>query len=173
VARDTEQFERLVSSYARLVAAAARRVCGHRHAAWAPDVEQEVYLALWKRLGSGKEIEYPTSYLYKMALTTALAVVRRFRREHSLEEEAWTEPRAGVSDEYGLEPVERRRLLEQVLASAEADEARALRAYLAGFSHTEIAELYGWSASTARHRVYRTLQRLREAMGDTGETSDV
>jgi len=167
LASDTEQFEGLVRRYARLVASAARRVCGRRHAALVPDVEQEVYLALWKRLGSGNEIRHPTSYLYKMALTTALAVVRRFGREDSLEESPAADPPATERDALGLEPVERRRLLDQVLAGLEADEARALRAYLAGFNHHEVAALYGWSASVARHRIYRTLERLRAA-GERG-----
>ena len=61
-------FETLVRQHARLMAAAIRRVCGRRHGALIPDVEQEVHLALWKRLGSGKEITHPASYLYRVAL---------------------------------------------------------------------------------------------------------
>ena len=77
MAERTEQFEDLVRGHARLMAAAIRRVCGRRHAALVPDVEQEVHLALWKRLGSGNEIRHPASYVYRVALLTALAVVRR------------------------------------------------------------------------------------------------
>lgn len=172
MAADAEQFESLVRRYARLVSSAARRVCGRRHAVLVPDVEQEVYLALWKRLGSGNEIRHPTSYLYKMALTTALTVVRRFGREEPLEPEAGADAPAAARDSRGLAPVERRRLLDQVLASVDPDEARALRAYLAGFNHTEIAELYGWSPSIARHRIYRTLERLQAAASTEGPADD-
>ena len=156
-----EKFDELVRSHARLMAAAVRRICGRRHRELIPDVEQEVYLALWKRLGSGKEIEHPTSYLYKMALTTALAVVRAHEPRGGavpLEEAPAERPAAQPA---GLELAERRRLLAEVLGQVGADEARALRAYLAGFSHPEVAELFGWSESVARHRIYRSLKRLR------------
>lgn len=170
MARDPDEFERLLRRYSRLMSAAVRRVCGRRHRELVPDAEQEVYLALWKRLGNGKEIAFPTSYLYRMALTTALAMVRKHEKEPAadgVDELAQPVPAPGASD--GLEPAERRRLISELLARAEPDEARALRAYLAGFSHLEVAELYGWSESVARHRIYRTLERLkREATAAKG-----
>jgi RNA polymerase sigma factor (sigma-70 family) len=166
--RDAEQFEALLRRHSRLVAGAVRRVCGRRHAALVPDAEQEVYLALWKRLGSGKEIEHPVSYLYRMALTTALAVVRRGSREEPLGDDGAEAAAAGFAAGDGLEPAERRRLLGEVLEAVEPDEARALKAYLAGFNHVEVARLYGWSESVARHRIYRTLERLRATGGGEG-----
>jgi RNA polymerase sigma factor (sigma-70 family) len=167
-----ERFEELVREHARVVAAAVRRVCGRRHQALIPDVEQEVYLALWRRLGGGSEIEFPLAYLYKMALTTALAMVRKHSRpgvSAPVEELAEREAPAAVG---GLSAVERRRLLEEVLGALEPDDARALRGYLAGFSHTEVAELYGWSESVARHRIYRTIERLRDEAAGKGGARD-
>lgn len=152
-------FERLIRTHARVMAAAIRRVCGRRHGALIPDVQQEVYLALWKRLHSGKEIEHPVSYLYKVALTTALAMVRKLDPEQGnapLDPETPARP-----DESPLHPLERARLIEEVLAALEPDEARALRAYLAGFNHEEVARLFGWSESVARHRIYRSMEKLR------------
>ncbi len=168
-----EAFDGLVRRHARLMAAAVRRVCGRRHRELIPDVEQEVYLALWKRLGSGNRIEHPTSYLYKMALTTALAVVRRHEPHGGaapLEEAIARSGPAARPDE--LQPVERRRLLAEVLGRLGAEEARALRAYLAGFNHTEVAELFGWSESVARHRIYRSLERLRALAAGEGDDRD-
>jgi RNA polymerase sigma-70 factor (ECF subfamily) len=162
VASDPSDFERLIRTHARVMAAAIRRVCGRRHGALVPDVQQEVYLALWKRLRSGNAIEHPVSYLYKVALTTALAVVRRAGPEEAGLTDALTEsprPEGG-----GLNGLERARLIEEALASLEEDEARALRAYLAGFNHHEVARLFGWSESVARHRIYRSMERLRERM---------
>ena len=72
-----EEFDSLVRRYSRLVARAIRRVCSRRYGSLVPDIEQEVYAALWNRLGRGKEIEHPASYLYRMALTTALAQIRK------------------------------------------------------------------------------------------------
>ena len=169
MAERPERFEHLVRPHARLIAGVIRRVCGRRHQALVPDVEQEVYLALWKRLGAGKEIEHPASYLYRVALTTALRLVRRQAAEPASFEEAGVEDREEPQP-GGIPVAERARMIAEVLERLDPDDARALRGYLAGFSHVEIARLYGWSESVARHRVYRTLERLRaEAGGRKGD----
>src|SRR5262249_19527859 len=72
-----EEFLALIERYARVVASAIRRVCGRQYKTLVPDVEQDVHAALWAVVKSGKKIEHPSSYLYKVALTTALAAVRR------------------------------------------------------------------------------------------------
>lgn len=170
-----ERFERLVREHARVMASAIRRVCGRRYRALVPDVEQEVYLALWKRLRDGNEIEYPVSYLYKVALTTALGVVRRVEREAPLPEGRGDPevPHDPAPDASGLSSAERAVILRETLDRLESDESRALRGYLAGFNHTEVAELYGWSESAARHRIYRTLEQLRtEARKSQGERDE-
>jgi hypothetical protein len=71
----------LIDDNARLLAAAVRRVCRQRFRDLAPDAEQEVRLALWKRVQAGADIQHPASYVYKVALTTSLAVIRRYRPE--------------------------------------------------------------------------------------------
>ena len=161
------QFEVLVRRHARVMAAAIRRVCGRRYQSLVADVQQEVYLALWKRVRGGKEIDHPGSYVYKVASTTALGFLRR---EASLRELAGErEPGSEAADSRtcarsGLLPVERARLIQEVLARLESDEARALRAYLTGFSYKETARLYGWSESVARHRIYRSIENLARTM---------
>ena len=164
------EFDQLVRDHARLVASAIRRVCRDRYSTLIPDVEQEFRLALWNRLQSGKKIEHPVSYLYKMALTTALRFVRTSKRQPVTVEDpeflAVLQERGDSAAErsqvQSLEPPERALLVQELLASLEPDESRALRAYLAGMGHQEVAELYGWSESVARHRIYRTLERLRK-----------
>lgn len=165
----SEQFERLVREQARVLAAAVRRVCGRRHGALVPDIEQEVRIALWKRLQQGGEIRHPTAYVHKTALTTALAVVKRLRREEQLPEERDDPAPRDPPGPSEMAPVEKRRWLEEVLARLEEDPRRALSAYLAGFNHREVAELYGWTESRARHLIYRTLDRLRERMQEGGD----
>jgi RNA polymerase sigma factor (sigma-70 family) len=167
----TLDFESLVRDHARLMASAIRRVCGRRHEALIPDVEQEVHLALWKRLGSGKTIDHPRSYVYKVALTTALAVLRRHQPEEAVEDERLMhEIDTRDAAAAGMSPAERRVVIDQALATLPDDQGRALRAYLAGFNHSEVAELFGWTPSVARHRIYRGLEALQEtARRERGE----
>ncbi len=162
-----DEFNALVQNYSRVVASAIRRVCSRRYRSLIPDVEQEVYAALWNRLGSGKEIEDPASYIYKVALTTALSVVRKQAPETEPIENLpgkLTEP---TRSRFGnLQPAELVRLLRELLEKLPAEHARAVRAYLAGFNHLEVASLYGWSASVARHRIYRGIEALRETVAE-------
>jgi RNA polymerase sigma factor (sigma-70 family) len=160
------EYDSLVGRYARLLDGVARRVCGRRHHALVPDVGQEIRLALWRRLRGGNDIQHPASYLYKVALATALAVIRRYRPEREeLEADPTDAPPGGTAGLGRLLPAERTRLVEEALARLEPDAARALRGYLAGLSHGELAALYGWSPSVARHLVYRSIERLRKGMG--------
>lgn len=168
---DETHFQQLLRSHARLMAGAIRKVCGRRHHALVPDVEQEVYLALWKRLGGGgKEIDHPVSYLYKTALTTAAAMVRKLAPAGAgtvAEDEMESLPApegAGLDGLGGLTAAERERLLAQLLTRLPDEQARALRAYLAGFNHEEVAGLYGWTESVARHRIYRAIETLKGEM---------
>src|SRR5262249_47483612 len=130
-----------------------------------PDVEQEVYLALWQRWNARTCIDYPVSYLYTVALRTALAVMRTYSAPGN--EETPTPPslpRAqGLAGE-DLSPIERAYVLTELLDQLPPEQARAVRAYLAGFSHTETATLYGWSVAVARHRMYRGIAALKARM---------
>lgn len=169
MADDSQGFEDLLERHAKVVGAAIRRVCGKKNSALVQDVEQEFRMALWKRMRGGKTIEHPVSYLYKAAMTTAYAVVRRQRPE-GVELRLETE-QAGESREArrrGWHPEEEARLLSELLERLPKEQSRALRAYLAGFNHGEIARLYGWTQSVARHRVYRGMEALRRAMNEEG-----
>ena len=68
-----------------------------------------------------------------------------------------------------MQPVEARRLLEQLLRELPKEQRQAVQAYLAGFNHIEVAKLHGWTESQARHRIYRGMERLRrQATGGEG-----
>jgi len=158
-----QSYRQLVEEHARLMSSAIRRVCSDR--GLIPDIEQEVRLALWRRLQDGKNIEHPASYVYKVALTTAAALMRRNARHGEPVDPGALDARGGAP-EPGLSAVERRVLLGQLLAELPREEERALRAYLSGFNHTEVAALFSWTESTARHRIYRALDKLRARSGE-------
>lgn len=162
-----EEFASLVDRHARLIASAVRRVCSRRHRALIPDVEQDVRAALWKRLQGGKEIAHPVSYIYKVALTTALAAIRRFPTSDGPPPDDAAGDSAGEPF-LGLLPAEQSRLLAEALGRLPPEEARAVRAHLAGFNHEDVAGLYGWTPATARHRIYRGLEKVRASV--RGET---
>lgn len=165
------EFERLIDSYSKVIGAAVRRVCLQRYESLIPDVTQEVHLALWKVLESGKKIDNPPSYIYKVALTTGLAMVERAKKQWVMSRNLEREP----STSKAVDPIvaERARLIEELLAQLEPDQSNALRAYLAGYNHVEIAKLFGWSESAARHKVYRSIEKLKRYMGQQEARDEV
>ena len=165
------KFERIAARYSKIIGAAVRRVCLHRYDALIPDVTQEVHLALWNAIETGKEIRNPEAYVYRMALTTGLRLVER-ERKHS--EKVGGQAVEGVSSAVDESIVkERARLLNELLGQLQPDESKALRAYLVGYNHVEIARLFGWTESVARHRVYRGIERLRSYARKLEQTDKV
>lgn len=155
-----DDFVTFTQQYARIIRHTIWRVCGTTYPALQDDVEQEVYLVLWERWQNAQGIDSPVSYLYKVALRTALAVLRTHAGTLSLDD---VDPgvmthHAAPADESLT--TERALLLRAYLERVPEEQARAIRAYLAGFTQGEIAKLYGWSAAVTRHRIYRGIQAL-------------
>ncbi len=149
-----EAFLAFTQTYARVMASAIRRVCGSTGHPLYADVQQEVYLALWQHWQSGNGIDHPVSYLYKVALRIAWSVMRTYA---SADVEIDGDEAAAAGGSLS----ERAVWLSELFEHLPDEQVRAIRAYLAGFTQTEIAALYGWSPSVARHRVYRGLESLR------------
>jgi RNA polymerase sigma factor (sigma-70 family) len=156
------EFLAFTQQYRGIIVSAIRRICGASSHSLLPDIEQEVYLALWQRWKDGIRIDYPISYLYKVALRTTLVVMRTFRAPDL--EGNTTQRRSPTAQGHTIEDLssaERACLLAELLDHLPPEQARAVRAYLAGFSHAETATLYGWSAAVARHRIYRGMHALK------------
>ena len=107
-----EEFLAFTQQYRGIIVSAIRRVCGAASDSLLPDVEQEVYLALWQRWNDSNHIDYPVSYLYKVAMRTALAVMHTYRapdvEEFTAEAYPTTEPSLTID---GFSSVERACLL--------------------------------------------------------------
>jgi RNA polymerase sigma factor (sigma-70 family) len=154
-------FLTFIQQHTRIIRHAIWRVCGTTYPALQADVEQEVHLALWERWRADQGIDYPVSYLYTVALRTALALVRTHAAAVPFDE---VDPGALACQTAPADETlttERALLLRAYLDQLSEEQARAVRAYLAGFTQREIARLYGWSAAVVRHRIYRGIQALR------------
>ncbi|MGI9328877.1 MAG: RNA polymerase sigma factor, partial [Pseudomonadales bacterium] len=120
----------------------------------------------------GIKMDNPPSYIYKVALTTGLAMVERAKKQRVIARDLEMEDSAPSAQDAKL--TERARLIEELLAQLQTDQADALRAYLAGYNHGDIAKLFSWTESVARHKVYRSIDKLRDFMRehDIDEVTD-
>ena len=162
------RFDSLVRQYGRLIAGVVRRVTGARGDLVREDVEQKVLVSLWRRIESEQTIDYPSSYIYRMAVREA---VRMMRQETSRAQEPLEEvPEATAAPDRREDPydqaarAEQRRQIEESLAELLPDRQRAVRAHLSGFDVQEIMAMYGWPYQKARNLVARGIADLRQAL---------
>ena len=136
----------------------------------AADLCQEVRIRIWHALASGERIAgAPASYVYRTAMSAALDMIRRrrARREEPLEErrDSGNPVLAGVAVPPECEGSLEEEELAQKIARFVSDLAEprdvAVRMYLAGYNHREIAGLLGWTEAKARNLLYRGLGDLR------------
>ncbi len=159
----------LVEGYGRLVAQAVRRVAGVASGNDLDDIQQDVMLALWKRLSREQTIEHPASYLYKAAIREAVRAVGRLRRRAEDPLEAQTlEPRVEPEAERVVEAREQQALLQAALDTLAPDRARAVRGHLAGLGVNELMQLYGWPYQRTRNLVARGMADLKDALRARG-----
>lgn len=165
------RFEWLVRGFGRLVAHAVRRVAGAAAPNDLADIEQDVMLALWKRVGAEQDIEHPASYVYRAAVREAVRAVARIR--HRAEEplpdaEAPELKVVPATGDQVLADRERRDMLREALAALPPDRARAVRAHLRGMSVQELMQLTGWDYQRARNLIARGMADLRRELRTRG-----
>jgi len=152
------------------VAHAVRQVAAGSAANELDDIEQDVLLALWKRVGAEQDIEHPASYVYKAAIREAVRAVARVRRraEDPLPEDEAAAPVHENDGERLVAERECREALRAALAALPPDRARAVRAHLAGWSVDEVMRLHGWSYQRARNLIARGMADLRFELRSRG-----
>src|SRR5687768_5047 len=79
------QLEDLVRRFSRLVRAVAAKVGGPRGRQLADDVEQQVFLSIWKQLDREQTIENPSSYIYRCAVRETVRLLKHVRDDETLE----------------------------------------------------------------------------------------
>jgi RNA polymerase sigma-70 factor (ECF subfamily) len=161
------RFDRLVSAYGRLVRGVVVRMAGARAERLADDVEQEVLLALWKQVRSGREIGHPAAYLYQAAVRETIRTVRRLRDPLHVDVTSVDGPVAPGADPATLlqgRAVETR--VRAALDELPADRRAAAEAHIAGLSFEEIMSVTGWSYNRTRNLVSRGMTQLRRRLRD-------
>jgi RNA polymerase sigma factor (sigma-70 family) len=176
-ARDgvSQALEGLVLRFGRLLRQAGRR--RGLTDTEAQDLCQEVQIRMWHALASGERIaEAPASYVYRTAMSAAVDMIRRrrARREEPLEIQHDTNERVlpgvvvAAESEHALEHEELAQQVGAVVDGLPEPRNAAVRLYLTGHNHKEIAGLLGWSEAKARNLLYRGLADVRERLTRLG-----
>jgi RNA polymerase sigma-70 factor (ECF subfamily) len=161
-------FRVLVVRHAEQVAGFCARISGDR--ARAPEIAQEVWLAVW----DGRDRWEPRStfraYLYTIAFTRARNHVRSRRRQAAVFApeplEVESVPGAGTTEiDRLLEHERRERVFQAVSELPEAMRSAVILRFVDELSYEEMESILSTNASTLRSRVHHALARLKERLG--------
>jgi RNA polymerase sigma-70 factor (ECF subfamily) len=144
---------------------------GARHGLGEAEIDelfQDVRIRLWKaRDGDpGGLVDLSPSYVYRTAVSAALDMIRRKRREGAyvrLDDDIPGPSR--VRPDRALEEEALARRLEAALHRLHERRRPVVRMHLAGYSREEIATLLGWTEAKTRNLLYRGLADLRGLLG--------
>jgi RNA polymerase sigma factor (sigma-70 family) len=160
-----EQLELLIARYGGLIAAIVRKVAGARGNRLHDDIEQQVILALWRRLDGEQVIDHPASYLYRMAVRETIRVLRTELGHQMVPIDAAAPPAAAMENpQRAFEAAETRSAIRASLLALRPDRRRAVNQHLAGRSVSEIMASNGWSYQRARNLIARGLADLRQTL---------
>lgn len=133
------------------------------------EVVQDVRIRLWRAREGGKDLaELGSSYLYQVATTAVLDLLRR-RRAHAGDR---TEdvadhgelPAAGPSPHDQVAAGELKTQIDRAVAELPIDRRVAVRFHLAGYDRHDTARAMGWSEARTRNLLYRGLDDLRRRL---------
>jgi len=156
-----DKFEALVTRYHKLVTSLIWRYYGGRLKGQADDLSQEIWAKLWVAFKKNENnVVNFKSYLYRTVQTTLWDAIRS--QDPALEE---PDDQPEVTSQFGEGAVHARLSLDRLSAGLKPQEAQMLRAYLKGFSNSEIATLLGCSEG----RVRNLLTRIKKKMARMGD----
>jgi RNA polymerase sigma-70 factor (ECF subfamily) len=140
--------------------------------AWtAPDQEdlyQEILFQIWRGLPRLREHRHANTWLYRVALNTAISFVRKARTGPNLvptdheQLRAWADQRQEHSAESDPDPQVDR--LYEALAKLNAVEKGMITLYLEDLSYEEIGEVMGTNANQVGVMLHRTRKKLSALM---------
>ena len=139
------------------------------------EVLQDVRIRLWQVGKAGKELEeLGSSYLYQVATSAALDMLRRRRAHRSDQTENVHEnvelPAATPSPHDEMEGSELGMQIDAALETLSPERRVAVRFHLSGYDREDIARSLGWSEPKTRNLLYRGLDDLRRRLAVMGVT---
>ena len=163
----TPQLEALVRQYSRLIRTVVARVAGQRAALIREDVEQEILIALWRRLRNGQDLEAGPSYVYMAAVRETVRMVRKvLKHEAAPLPEGGDEPAGAPDPTPGRE--EDAAAIEAALRTLQPEREAAVRLHLMGYDVKEVMRLRDWPYHKARNLIARGMADLRQALRERG-----
>lgn len=165
VAGDSNAFEKLYQQHYRRVYSICIRMLGN--AALAEDLTQDVFLLVYRKIGTFRGDSAFTTWLHRLTVNQVLMYWRK--RGVKLEQTADDESLASVVDTQ-LQDTRRVSLIDRLaLERAIGELPPGYRTVFVlhdveGYQHEEIAEMLGVTMGTSKSQLHKARMRLRELL---------
>ena len=160
---DRNAFSELVRTHAQGVLNVIYRMCGDMQVA--EDAAQETFIQAWLRLSSYRPRTSLRNWLYRIAVNTAIDMLRKDKRilPDAVEDLSLTD--SGPSPEVLATSSERMEMVQKaVLALPDASRAVLVLREYEGFSYQEIADALDIPVGTVMSRLNYARKLLRERL---------
>lgn len=165
VAGDSKAFEKLYQQHYRRVYSICMRMLGN--AALAEDLTQDVFLLVYRKIGTFRGDSAFTTWLHRLTVNQVLMYWRK--RGVKLEQTADDDSLASVADTQ-LQDTRRVSLIDRLaLERAIGELPPGYRTVFVlhdveGYQHEEIAEMLGVTMGTSKSQLHKARMRLRELL---------
>lgn len=127
----------------------------------AEDIVQEVFVKLYLQFNSGGEVQYPKTWLYKVASNICINTVNRRKEMHIIERINESEFGESHSIESKIESKEQEKIIHEALLKLKEQERIIVILYSEGLSYKEIAEISGVRFSSISKSLSRAMEKLK------------
>ena len=161
---DRGAFEALYRKHVRRVYAVLWRLCGHE--ARAEELAQEAFIRAWQALPAFRFESAFSTWMYRLAVNTALMDLRSRRGGEALETDDAALEHAAIADSAGQRTAAGLDL-ERAIATL-PPRARAVLVLhdIEGWKHEEIATELGMAVGSSKAQLHRARHLLRARLGE-------
>lgn len=130
------------------------------------DLFQEILIQLWKSYGSFKEQSKFSTWMYRVAINTAITAFKRGAKKN-IKAQFVTDLPQVVDDEYDTDLEDNLNLLHSAIGQLTGIEKSIILLYLEDKSYEEIAEITGITQNYVRVKMNRIKKKLESIMKGT------
>jgi RNA polymerase sigma-70 factor (ECF subfamily) len=164
-AGDSAAFEKLYEQHRRRVYSLCLRMLGN--VSQAEDLTQEVFLQLFKKIGSFRGDSAFTTWLHRLTVNQVLMHLRRrgVKLEHTSEEGDFTDVvETPLQSTRRISMVDRLALEKAISELPPGYRTVFVLHDVEGYEHEEISDLLGVTVGTSKSQLHKARMRLRELL---------
>lgn len=168
VAGDREAFEKLYKQHFKRVYSICLRMLGNT--AQAEDITQEVFLLVYRKLGTFRGESAFTTWLHRLAVNQVLMYLRK--RGLKIEQAADNETLASLESNQRVSVIDRITLEKAISELPPGYRTVFVLHDVEGYEHEEIAGMLGVTVGTSKSQLHKARMRLRRLISSRLETEE-